>query len=274
MKVGTALGMLLLIAAFGIDCASHSRLKPPRVASQTPLDYPLSAQLDRLEGEVSLTVFVTPDGRPEEVALSRSSGHEVLDEAALRFVKKLNFTPGTLDEEPVGSWTRLVLRYKLSEQAFERDRWLADILELQKQIAAERDTTLREVLLRRLYTHYIGCVTYVDSNEDPAINSLIRDVISKKQDEHWRPFWNQYAAPFVLFDDFLANYPDTEIAGQARQDLVRYIMDMETKIRIRSLKSRRVAQSADGLMELLEERLKALQTELQGEVQLLPAAPR
>lgn len=50
MKVGTALGMLLLIAAFGIDCASHSRLKPPRVASQTPLDYPLSAQLDRLEG--------------------------------------------------------------------------------------------------------------------------------------------------------------------------------------------------------------------------------
>jgi len=51
-------------------------------------------------------------------------------------------------------------------------------------------------------------------------------------------------------------------------------MDMETKIRIKSLKSRRVAQSAGGLMELLEERLKALQTELQGEVQLLPAAPR
>jgi len=274
MQVSRALWTLLLIAVFGFGCASHSRLKPPRVASQIPLDYPLSAQLNRLEGEVGLTVFVRPDGKPEEVTLSRSSGHEVLDEAALRFVKKLDFTPGTLDEVPVGAWTRLVLRYKLSEQAFERERWLADIFELQKQIDAERDPDLRETLLRRLYTHYVGCVTYVDSNDDPAINDLIRSAVGKAREEHWRPFWNQYASPFVLFDDFLANYADSEIAGQARQDLARYLLDMETKIRMKSLKSRRVAQSSGGLVELLEERLQALQQELRGEVQPLPAAPQ
>ncbi len=274
MQARRALWLLLFFAAFGIDCASHSRLKPPRVASQIPLDYPLSAQLNQLEGEVGLTVFVRPDGKPEEVTLSRSSGHEVLDEAALGFVKKLDFTPGTLDEVPVGAWTRLVLRYKLSAQAFERERWLSDTLELQKQIAGESDPTLRETLLRRLYTHYVGCVTFVNSNDDLAINDLIRSAVGKAREEHWRPIWRQYAAPFVLFDDFLANYADSEIAGQARQDLARYLLDMETKIRIKSLKSRRVTQSAGGLVELLEERLQVLQKELQGEFQPLQAAPQ
>ena len=263
MKVGTALWLILFLAGFGIDCASHSRLKPPRVASEIPLDYPLSAQLERLEGEVSLTVFVNPQGQPEEVTLSQSSGYDILDDAALRFVKKLSFQPGTLDEKPVGAWTRLVLRYKLTEMAFEKERWLSDVLALQREIAKEDLAEKRETLLRRLYTLYAGCVTYVESNDDPAINSTIRSVVRKSREEHWRPFWEHYASPFVLFDDFLQLYPDSEIEDQARQDLIRYIMDMEMKIRMKSLKSRRISQSAGELLALLESRLKSLQPEIE-----------
>ncbi len=264
MKISRAVWMLiLLLAALGVGCASHSRLKPPRVASSIPLDYPLSAQLQRLEGEVSLTVFVSPEGKPEEVALSQSSGYEVLDDAALRFVRKLAFDPGTLDEKPLGAWTRLVLRYKLTEMAFEKDRWLSDVLGLQREIARETEPALRETLLRRLYTNYVGCVTYVDSRDDPAINGAIRSLVSKEMEANWQPFWDQYAAPFVLFDDFLTRFPDSEIADQARQDLIRYLMDMEMKIRMQSLKSRRVSRSAGSLMTLLESRLLSLQPEIQ-----------
>jgi TonB family protein len=263
MKVGTVIGLLIILAGFGIDCASHSRLKPPRVASDIPLDYPLSAQLDRLEGEVSLTIFVNPQGKPEEVSLSQTSGYDILDEAALRFVEKLSFDPGTLDDKPVGAWTRLVLRYKLTEMPFEKERWHADVVTLQREIASATTREQREPILRRLYTLYVGCVTYVESNEDPSINSLLRTVVSKERVRHWQPFWDTHAAPFVLFDDFLQLYPDSEIAEQARQDLIRYIMDMEMKIRIKSLKSRRVSQSASELIGLLENRLKSLQPEIQ-----------
>jgi TonB family protein len=263
MKYRLSLWMLLLIVPFfGIECTSNSRLKPPRVASEIPLDYPLSAQLQRLEGEVALTVFVNPDGAPEEVTLSQSSGYDVLDEAALGFVKKLNFEPGKLDQKPVGAWTRLVLRYKLTEMAFEKDRWLSDVRELQSKIEKETTPALRETLLRRLYTNYVGCVTYVESNDELVTNSIIRAVVSKEMESNWQPFWNQHAAPFVLFDDFLARYPDTEICEQARQDLIRYLMDMEMRIRMQSLKSRRASHSAGSLMDLLENRLKALQPEI------------
>ncbi|HOT96392.1 MAG TPA: energy transducer TonB [bacterium] len=263
MKVIRTIGWLVILASLGAGCASHGRLKPPRVASEIPLDYPLSAQLQRLEGEVSLTVFVNPAGKPEEVSLSESSGYDILDEAALKFVEKLTFNPGTLDDKPVGAWTRLVLRYKLTEMAFEKDRWIADVLTLQKDIAKESKPEEREALLRRLYTLYVGCMTYVESNEDPAINSIIRLAVDRQREEHWQPFWDHYAAPFVLFDDFLQRYPDSEVAEQGRQDLIRYIMDMETKIRMKSLKSRRISSSAAQLLNLLEVRLKSLQPEIQ-----------
>ncbi len=265
MKVGRTIGLMMILALLGAGCASHGRLKPPRVASEIPLDYPLSAQLQRLEGEVSLTVFVNPAGKPEEVSLSESSGYDILDEAALKFVEKLSFNPGTLDEKPVGAWTRLVLRYKLTEMAFEKDRWIADVLTLQKDIARQTDPAERETLLRRLYTLYVGCVTYVENNEDPAINSIIRLAVDRQRDEHWQPFWDHYAAPFVLFDDFLQRYPDSESSEQGRQDLIRYIMDMQMKIRLKSLKSRRISASASELLDLLEVRLKSLQPEIQAQ---------
>ncbi|HNW59095.1 MAG TPA: energy transducer TonB [bacterium] len=263
MTVGKSIGLLVLLAGLSAGCASHNRLKPPRVASEIPLDYPLSAQLQRLEGEVSLTVFVNATGKPEEVSLSESSGYDILDEAALKFVEKLNFNPGTLDEKPVGAWTRLVLRYKLTEMAFEKERWIADVLMLQRDIAKEENTEQRETLLRRLYTLYVGCMTYVESNDDPVINTTIRMAVAREREVLWQPFWDHYAAPFVLFDDFLQRYPQSESAEQARQDLIRYIMDMEMKIRLKSLKSRRISESAGELLDLLERRLKSLQPELQ-----------
>lgn len=265
MKYRPALWMLSLMF-LALGCASQSRLKPPRVASSMPLDYPLSAQLQRLEGEVALTVFVNPQGKSEEVNLSESSGYPVLDEAALKFVEKLDFSPGTLDGKPVGAWTRLVLRYKLTEMVFETERWLAEVRSLQREIEEVSDPALRETLLRRLYTNYVGCVTYVESQNDPAINAAIKMVVAKSTAQYWRPFEEQYAFPFILFDDFIARYPDSEIIGQARQDLLRHLMDMEMKIRIRSLKSQRVSSTAGALMELLERRLKALQPEIESPV--------
>lgn len=261
MNYRPALWLLPLII-LTLGCASQSRLKPPRVASSLPLDYPLSAQLQRLEGEVALTVFVNPQGQSEEVNLSESSGYQVLDEAALKFVEKLDFNPGTLDGKPVGAWTRLVLRYKLTEMVFETERWLAEVRSLQREIDKESTSAARETLLRRLYTNYVGCITYVESQNDPAINAAIKTVIAKSTAQYWRPFEEEYAFPFVLFDDFIARYPDSEIIGQARQDLLRHLMDMEMKIRMRSLKSRRVSNTASVLMELLERRLKELQPEI------------
>ena len=98
--------------------------------------------------------------------------------------------------------------------------------------------------------------------ELPAINAAIRTVISRETERYWSPFWNEYAAPFVLFDDFLSRYPESSLLDQAQQDLIRNLMEMETRIRMDALRSRRLSRSAAGYIELIEKRLTSLQKEV------------
>lgn len=51
------------------------------------LNYPAEARRQRLYGSLQLTVVLRVDGEVESVTLNRSSGHRVLDEAAMRIVK-------------------------------------------------------------------------------------------------------------------------------------------------------------------------------------------
>ncbi|MBN1458363.1 MAG: energy transducer TonB [Armatimonadetes bacterium] len=73
----------------------------PGVMGGTPPIYPKDA-LDRgLAGTVSLAVDVAPDGSISSVAVAKSSGHEVLDHAAIRAVRRdWTFQPGLKEGEP------------------------------------------------------------------------------------------------------------------------------------------------------------------------------
>jgi TonB family protein len=257
--VSAAMAGLLLILG---SCGGPHRLKPPRVASEIKLDYPLSAQMKKIEGEVGIAVFVNPKGEAEEVNLVLSSGYAELDEAAVQFSRGVKFEPGTLDDRPVGAWTRLLLRYNLTEVVFQKERWLTDVRDLQEQLA-KADSSKRDNLLRRLYTQYIGLLNYAEEISELEINTYVRMVISKESVRRWQPFWDQYAAAFILLDDFLFRYPQSSLDGQANEDLIRKLLDMEFQIRIRAIRSNRAARSSGVLIELIEARLKTLQGSIQ-----------
>jgi periplasmic protein TonB len=55
--------------------------------------YPSAALRARLEGSAHLRVLVGEDGRPQQVQVSRSSGHALLDEAAIQCVRAARFKP-------------------------------------------------------------------------------------------------------------------------------------------------------------------------------------
>ena len=60
------------------------RQKVERIGS---LNYPEEAKARRLYGSLQLTVAIKADGEVESVEINRSSGHKVLDQAALRIVR-------------------------------------------------------------------------------------------------------------------------------------------------------------------------------------------
>lgn len=78
----------------------------PVLEHAPPPAYPQLALRLRLAGSVLLRIRVSQEGRVLAASVERSSGHALLDEAALDAVRSWRFRPGTRDGQPV---TREVL---------------------------------------------------------------------------------------------------------------------------------------------------------------------
>ena len=76
-------------------------------------EYPRAARESGWEGTVVLQVLVLPDGRAGSVTLHKTSGHSILDEAALSAVKSWRFFPAMDGNFPIQSAVRLPIRFDL-----------------------------------------------------------------------------------------------------------------------------------------------------------------
>jgi len=75
--------------------------------------YPTRAIMRGYEGSVLLNVHVLPNGEPGEVTVFKSSGHKILDNAALKAVKKWRFVPAQRGFKAVSSWVKVPIEFRL-----------------------------------------------------------------------------------------------------------------------------------------------------------------
>lgn len=78
-----------------------------------PPEYPLSARRLGMEGRTVLRVEVLANGRSGAVILQRSSGHGILDEAALDAVAQWTFLPATEGGVPVPAFVEVPVIFRL-----------------------------------------------------------------------------------------------------------------------------------------------------------------
>ena len=76
-------------------------------------DYPPAAQKRGLEGQVVLKVHVLASGQPDSVAVAKSSGHQILDEAALKAVMRWAFAPARRGQTAIDGWVQVPLSFKI-----------------------------------------------------------------------------------------------------------------------------------------------------------------
>lgn len=106
-----------LIDPTGGDLASFV---PSQIGALSYLDapaprYPPRALTRRIEGDVLLRVTVAENGRPERVELQRSSGHALLDRAAIEQVqKRWRFRPLLIDGRPSRAVGLVPIRFVLA----------------------------------------------------------------------------------------------------------------------------------------------------------------
>jgi protein TonB len=87
----------------------------PIYKSNPAPDYPAVARRRGFEGTVILEALVNRDGRVTDLRLLQSSGHAVLDQAALSSVKGWVFDPARRGEEAVEMWVRIPIRFRLRD---------------------------------------------------------------------------------------------------------------------------------------------------------------
>lgn len=79
-----------------------------------PPEYPEIAMDRGWEGKVLLKVHVQPDGHPDSISVSKTSGQKVLDDAAVKTVNKWSFVPAKRGDTPIAGWVTVPITFNLS----------------------------------------------------------------------------------------------------------------------------------------------------------------
>lgn len=102
--------------------SQSARPKPVGVRSEARLlgkavpRYPAEAQRRGIEGQVLLRLHLTVTGAVDVATVARSSGSELLDQAALEFATSIQFAPAREDEAAVESVIHLPVTFRLVAQ--------------------------------------------------------------------------------------------------------------------------------------------------------------
>jgi periplasmic protein TonB len=92
-----------------------SRLTQARYRETPKPLYPERARQEGQQGQVLLRVLVDQEGRTKSVEVSRSSGSETLDHAAVEAIRRWRFSAARYGDKPVESWVRIPVDFRLSD---------------------------------------------------------------------------------------------------------------------------------------------------------------
>jgi len=85
----------------------------PLYDKNPPPEYPRIAQKRGYQGTVVLEVLVGRNGSVDDLRIFTSSGHAILDNAAMKSVKEWLFEPGKRGGETMDMWVRIPVRFEL-----------------------------------------------------------------------------------------------------------------------------------------------------------------
>lgn len=91
-------------------------LHPPRYRLNPRPEYPALATRRRWQGEVLLRALVDAQGDVTRVEVESSSGHDILDQAALKTVRHWKFHPARDGEQNVSGEVCLPIRFELTNR--------------------------------------------------------------------------------------------------------------------------------------------------------------
>ena len=218
-----SLGILIFMIGLGVSGCHPPRNRPPRLIKDSVVFlYPAEARNKMLEGTVVLQVFVDEKGNVTRAEVYKSSGYDVLDEAALQVAKGAKFKPAIVNGKVAAVWVTWPMMFKISPMMFSVDEWKRKAIEYQFE-ASSPDRRQRKIGQQSLYFHYKDLANYIAENRFLYPNQAILDVVDPAVRKQWLKYQDVWPLAFVLFHDYTYRYPDSEFYDEAMDYLAEYI---------------------------------------------------
>ncbi len=87
-----------------------------RYLHNPPPPYPWQARRMGIEGRVVLQVEILQNGNAGRIEIRQSSGHELLDQAAIKTVGGWRFDPARIAGAPIIAWAEVPISFRLTER--------------------------------------------------------------------------------------------------------------------------------------------------------------
>ncbi|MDZ7372743.1 MAG: energy transducer TonB [candidate division KSB1 bacterium] len=257
-------------ASFVLVACATGRIQPPALIDQGQLDYPLEAKLAQIQGDVLLGLDIDERGRVEEASVLTSSGHPVLDEAALRYAHKLRFRPARINRRPIRAHTELLLKFRLSQEKFDPDKWVNEVLGIQSDLRKAEGDKRRE-LLERLLEAYVAFVRFAQGQTDPRLSQRAGEVVLPTIRQRWHLFWGRHTAAFTVLDDYLERCADEpKLRTLAEGQLLEALLDTLHQLRLETFTGSGDRRQREQMIAAIEEYLQRRFPSTRGQLRPLP----
>ena len=246
--------VFILTLLVNLSCGHNGNLTKdknytlPVQKNQPRLLYPKTAQENSFTGNSKLLFQINKTGTVDKVNVVRSSGSELLDNAAVEYCKNLLFYPATRNGEPTPSVMSIEIKFHISNQDMDAFNYVQNVNWLYKKLLfagqSERNMIEKEILER--HNQFI-----VAMRDGINFNKYVAQVILPSVLAEWKRDWNAWPLSFLLYHDFIQRFPDYDSIASVKNLLhnaVKY--DMEYINNTPTYDSKSTGEKEDILMKI------------------------
>jgi len=201
---------------------------PPQLISASVISfYPPEAYEEQLEGTATLLIHVGTNGYVGKTGIFKSSGYDVLDEAALAIARTVRFKPGQLFGKAQDQWMIWPVVFELSSLpifALNLVEWQHKALQYQVD-ASDKNSLKRRMAQNSLFDHYVNLGNRMIKNRSIFPNETIMGIVTSPIRNSWIEYQDVWPMAFVLFQDYIERFPDSRNVARAERHLVDYVMN-------------------------------------------------
>lgn len=212
--------IILIILGMGcrrIEKNEEQSFVPPSVIKQPRLFYPKIAQEKAIWGSTKLILSITKTGEVENVYVVKSSGHDILDSAAIEYCKSLVFNPALRNGKPVNSRIEWVMKFNITDQNWKVESYLQELAELFKRVQYYESTDRIEIEDEILKKHNEFIQNYGDALN---FNIILKQVILPEISREWQNDWDGWPLSFLLYHDFIKRFQDYDSLPKVKTLLI------------------------------------------------------